>query len=63
MAAVKTIGAILTLIGGVLLAIVGIIQLSGATALASLTGITGLVLGVGLILFSISAIPSCKKQA
>ncbi len=60
MATVKTIGAVLTIIGGILLAIVGILELSGAAAVSPLTGLTGLILGVGLILFSI---PGFGKQA
>lgn len=62
MAAIKTIGAILTIIGGILLAIVGIIQLSSAVALPWLFSITDLVLGIGLILLAIPAFPSPKKQ-
>ena len=53
MAILKTIGAILTIIGGILLAIMGITQLYGAVALPGLSGITDLVLGIGLILLAI----------
>ncbi len=45
------LGGILTSIGAILLAISGVIYLAGYAPLAWLKGLTGLLLGVGLVLF------------
>ena len=56
MAIVRLIGGILTLIGAVLLVIVGIIYLTGSVPEGWFAGITGLVLGIGLVGFSVPAL-------
>lgn len=56
MAIVRLVGGVLTLIGAVLLIIVGIIYLTGFVPEGWLAGLTGLVLGIGLVGFSVPAL-------
>ena len=45
------LGSIISAVGGLLLAIVGLIYLAGSAPMPWLRGLTALVLGVGLVLF------------
>ena len=56
------LASVLVVIGGILLLITGILDLA-ATPVAWLFGITGIILGVGLILLAIPGVGSQKKQA
>ncbi len=49
------IGRILTLAGAILLAILGVIHLTGYVPEGWLTGLTNLLLGVGLVLYLLPA--------
>jgi len=60
MKSLHLVGHILTLIGGILVAIIGIIYLGGRMPLPVLAGISYLVLGLGLILMPISILSSKK---
>ncbi|HAP32634.1 MAG TPA: hypothetical protein DCQ14_06255 [Firmicutes bacterium] len=60
MKALQLVGLILTLIGSILLAIIGGIYLGGYMPLPVLAGIGSLVLGLGLIFIPISML--CTKK-
>lgn len=56
------LASVLVVIGGILLLITGILDLA-ATSVAWLFGVTGIILGIGLILLAIPGVGSQKKQA
>jgi|GEM_PF-3476086 len=54
MKAMRLIGLVLTLIGGVFILIIGLTYLAGRCPIYPFAGITGLILGIGLFCFVIS---------
>lgn len=60
MEAVGRLGALLTVIGGILIGIVGVIELAQQDPVAWFAGLSLLVLGVGLLLW---ALPSLLGRA
>lgn len=62
MKALHLVGLILTLIGGILVAIIGGIYLGGRMPLPVLAGIGYLVLGFGLVLIPISMLSAKEPK-
>lgn len=60
MEAVGRLGGLLTVIGGILIGIVGVIELAQQVPVAWFSGLSLLVLGVGLLLW---ALPSLVERA
>jgi hypothetical protein len=63
MKVLRLIGIILTLIGGILIGIGGIIILSGAAFLGAFSGVSYLILGLGLLLLMLFFLFGKEKAA